>query len=317
MRADGPFFIVFNIASGHGDPESAKNIIGEAMRAAGREYRVFDVADPAQLPAIAARAVGSAVDHGGIVVAAGGDGTINAVANAVLKSQRPFGVLPQGTFNYFGRANGISQDIAESVQTLLNGRIQPVQAGLINGRVFLVNASIGLYPRILEDREVYKRRYGRHRIVALWSAASTVLRRHRHWLLQLEDERGREARLLTPMLFVGNNALQLQQVGLPQARDVESGFLAAVAMQPISRWGLFKLSFHGAFGRLSQADKLINFAFRQLTVTPLRHPARPLKVATDGEVGHLLPPIEIGVAAQALQLLVPRDPATAEEARKA
>lgn len=317
MRLDGPFFIVFNIGSGHGDPAAAKATIADAMSAAGRVHELLEVRDPQQLPEIAERAVQLAVERDGIVVAAGGDGTINAVANAVLPSGRPFGVLPQGTFNYFGRANGISQDIAESVQTLLSGRIQATQAGLINGRVFLVNASIGLYPRILEDREAFKKRYGRHRIVALWSAASTVLRRHRHWLLQLEDERGREATLQTPTLFVGNNALQLEQVGLPQAQDVESGYLAAVAMKPIGRWGMFQLSFQGALGRLARAENVINFAFRRLTVTPLRRHAQALKVATDGEVSHLMPPIELRVAEQQLQLLVPRDPAAAEKARQA
>lgn len=317
MRPDAPFYIVFNIGSGHGDPAASKKIIADAMRTAGRSFELLEVGDPQQLPAIAERAVGLAVEHDGVVVAAGGDGTINAVANAVLVSARPFGVLPQGTFNYFGRANGISQQIDESVQTLLNGRIQATQVGLINGRVFLVNASIGLYPRILEDREVFKKRYGRHRIVALWSAASTVMRRHRHWLLQLEDERGREAILQTPTLFVGNNALQLEQVGLPQAQDVEAGFLAAVAIKPIGRWGLFRLSFQGALGRLSQAENLINFAFRRLTVTPLHHHRRPLKIATDGEVSLLPPPIELSVAPQTLQLLVPRDAAQAARARQA
>jgi diacylglycerol kinase family enzyme len=317
MRPDAPFFIVFNIGSGHGDPEAAKKTIADAMQAAGREYQLLEVEDPKQLPDIAKRAVQLAVERDGVAVAAGGDGTINTVAAAVLESERPFGVLPQGTFNYFGRANGLSQNIAESVQTLLQGRIQPTQAGLINGRVFLVNASIGLYPRILEDREVFKKRYGRHRVVAMGSAASTVLRRHRHWLLQLEDERGREATLQTPTLFVGNNALQLEQVGLPQAPDVEAGFLAAVAMKPIGRWGLFQLAFHGALGRLARAHDVINFAFRELTVTPLRHHQRPMKIATDGEVTYLMPPIKLSVAPQSLQLLVPRDPAEAEKARQA
>lgn len=317
MRPDAPFFIVFNIGSGHGDPKAAKKAIAEAMRGAGRDYELLEVQDPEQLPEIAKRAVQLAVERDGIAVAAGGDGTINTVASAVLESQQPFGVLPQGTFNYFGRANGLSQNIEESVQTLLHGRIQPAQVGLINGRVFLVNASIGLYPRILEDREVFKKRYGRHRIVALWSAASTVMRRHRHWLLQLEDERGREAILHTPTLFVGNNALQLEQVGLPQAPDVEAGFLAGVAMKPIGRWGLFQLAFHGALGRLARAHDVIHFAFREMTVTPLRHHQRPMKIATDGEVTYLMPPIRLSVAPQCLQLLVPRDPAEAEKARQA
>ncbi len=307
---DGPFSVVFNIGSGHGDPAAARAHITQAMAAAGRGCELLGVDDPKDLPAIARRAVDKAQRDGGIVVAAGGDGTINAVAHAVLPSGRPFGVLPQGTFNYFGRANGISQDITESVQTLLHGRTQPTQAGLLNDRVFLVNASVGLYPRLLEDRETFKNRFGRHRVVALWAAASTVLRSQDHWLLQLEDERGREATLLTPTLFVGNNALQLQQVGLPEASAVEAGHLAGLALKPATRRDLFGLMFTGALGRLGRAEQVINFAFRELKVTPLRRGGRPIKVAMDGEVMRLPPPLHFRIADPLLQLIVPAGPAT-------
>ncbi len=305
MRAEGPFFIVFNIGSGHGDPEAAKRIIDEAMKAAGRQYELLPVESGPQAPELARQAVEKAVQQNGIVVAAGGDGTINTVAHAVLESGRPFGVLPQGTFNYFGRANQISQRIEESVQTLLTGRIKPVQAGLMNDRLFLVNASVGLYPKLLEDREIFKKRFGRHRIVALWSAMRTLLRSRRHWLLQLEDERGREATLLTPTLFVGNNALQLEQVGLPEAEAVEEGHLAAVALKPVDRWKMAGLMLHGALGRLGQAESVINFAFRELQVEPAKRRHRPLKVAVDGEVYKLAPPLRFRVAEQKLQLIVP------------
>lgn len=312
LRPEGPFFIVFNISSGHGDPIAARRQIEQAMSAAGRRCELLSVDQPQALQAIARRAVDKACQQNGIVVAAGGDGTINAVANAVIKSGRPFGVLPQGTFNYFGRTHGISQEIAESVQTLLQGHIQPTQVGLLNEHLFLVNASVGLYPRLLEDREAYKRRFGRHRIVALWSAAATVLRSRRRWLLQLEDERGREAVLLTPTVFVGNNALQLQQVGLPEARDLQAGYLAAIALKSATRLALFGLLFRGALGRLGRAESVINFPFRELTVTPVRQRPRPMKVAMDGEVMHLPPPLKFCIAPQALQLIVPTQASAAD-----
>jgi diacylglycerol kinase family enzyme len=309
-QADGPFFIVFNIGSGHGDPQAARRLIDEAMNAAQRRYELLSVDDPSQLPELARAAVEKAQRENGIVVAAGGDGTINSVAQAVLESERPFGVLPQGTFNYFGRAHSISQEISESVQTLLTGRIKPVQVGLMNDRLFLVNASVGLYPRLLEDREKFKRRYGRHRIVALWSAAHTLLRSKRYWLLRIEDERGREATLQTPTLFVGNNALQLQQVGLPEAEAVEDGHLAGVALKPVSRWAMAGLLLHGALGRLGRAESVINFAFRDLRVQPViqgRRHHRELKVAMDGEVCRLAPPLRFRVAPKQLQLITPVD----------
>jgi diacylglycerol kinase family enzyme len=116
-------------------------------------YEVLKVEDPGRLQDIAAEAVERAQRNSGIVVAAGGDGTLNAVAQIALESDSKFGVIPQGTFNYFGRTHGISSDAAEAARGLLSARVQPVQVGLVNGNVFLVNASLGLYPKSLEDRE--------------------------------------------------------------------------------------------------------------------------------------------------------------------
>ena len=127
------------------------------------------------------------------------------------------GVLPLGTFNYFCRVHGIPDDLADATRLLLDGVPRPVQAGLVNDRLFLVSASLGLYPQVIEDREAYKRRYGRSRIVALWAGLVTLMQAHRPLRLALESH-GAARQLRTPTLFVGNNALQLAQLGIAQAR---------------------------------------------------------------------------------------------------
>ena len=110
-----------------------------------------------------------------IVVGAGGDGTLNTVAAAVLGQGVPFGILPQGTFNYFGRRYGISQETEVALRAAAR-QVRPVQVGLLNDRPFLVNASLGLYPQLLEDREAFKQKFGRNRLVALWSGLVTLMR---------------------------------------------------------------------------------------------------------------------------------------------
>ena len=105
---------------------------------------------------VARGAVKQAMARGGAVVAAGGDGTINAVAQAAHDAGCLMGVLPQGTFNYFGRTHGIPAETTEATRALLNSCAEPVQVGLVNDHVFLVNASLGLYPPMLEDREEFK-----------------------------------------------------------------------------------------------------------------------------------------------------------------
>jgi len=310
--AGAPLVVVFNVGAGHGAADEVRAALQAGCAEAGRSLQLLEVQDPKQLAAIARQAVALAQQQGGIVVAAGGDGTINTVAQATLGSGCPFGVLPQGTFNYFARTHGIPSDTQEALQVLLAGQHQPAQVGLVGERVFLVNASLGLYPRLLEDREEWKRQFGRSRLVAFGAGLATLLRGHRSLRLRIEA-RGEERELRTPTLFVGNNALQLQQLGLPEAQDIDAGHLAAIALRPVGLLSMLGLLWRGAFGRLDEADELIHIATRQLTVRPGRRlgawRSQRIKVATDGEVNWMQLPLTFRVAPQTLDLLRPPTPA--------
>ncbi|MDB6062748.1 MAG: diacylglycerol kinase [Verrucomicrobiaceae bacterium] len=301
-----PFYIVLNVGSGHGDSDEAQTAIGNVLTEAGQPHEFFLAKNTDDISTIAQRAVVTAQKNNGIVIAAGGDGTINAVAQAVLDGNVPFGVLPQGTFNYFGRTHAIPTDTVGATRALLNATLQPAQVGLLNDRVFLVNASIGLYPQLLEDRETYKQKFGRFRLVALWSGLATLLRGYPQLRLSIERD-GKKTPLRTPTFFVGNNALQLQQIGIPEADAQPRGFLVAVTPQPVSRWSMLGLIFRGARGKLGEANAVNSFAFKEAVVRLQFQSQRRIKVATDGEVLWMETPLSFRVSPQPLQLLIPAD----------
>jgi diacylglycerol kinase family enzyme len=309
-----PLFVVFNRASGRGNRDEVGPAVEAACRAAGRRCELLPVEQPGRLVATAREAVQRARAAGGTVVAAGGDGTINTVAQAVLGSGCRFGVLPRGTFNYFARTHGIPADLDGALQVLLTQPAVPVQLGRLNDRIFLVNASVGLYPELLEDREAWKRQFGRSRLIALFAGIKTLLRGHRALRLRIELP-GQVREVRTPTLFVGNNALQMEQVGLPEARDIDAGRLAGVMLQPVGRLSLLALLARGAFGRLGTADEVVDFAFRSLTVGTGRFGRQRIKVAIDGEVLHLPLPLRFDIAPQPLLLV--RPPGLAPERREA
>lgn len=306
LSDSAPLHILLNAGSGHNDCEATRTIIETLLTEAGRKHEISLIADPARLRAMAEDAVRKAKGDGGVVVAAGGDGTINAIAQVAHAAHCPFGVLPQGTFNYFGRTHGIPEDTADQVRALLHARLQPVQVGLVNDRIFLVNASVGLYPELLEDREKYKAHYGRSRFVALFAGIATILKQHRQLRITLEYQ-GRTRNVRTPTLFVGNNALQMQQIGIPPlAEALESGHLAGIMLKPIGNGAMLWLLLRGLLGKLGDAANVESFALKHLTVYQSRlYPARRLKVATDGEVTHMAAPLQFRVAPWPLQLLKP------------
>lgn len=298
-----PFIVILNGGSGSTGADERIALLEAIFQGAGRSVRFQTVDNGGELPAIAERACQDAKAQGGAVVAAGGDGTLNAIAQAAIKHDCVFGALPQGTFNYFGRAQGIPQDIEDAAHALLRARIEPVQVGLVNGRVFLVNASLGLYPRLLEDREAYKRQLGRSRWVAMVSGVMTLLRERRQLVLDIETGGERQS-LRTPTLFIGNNGLQFERIGLDEDADaITHGELAAVAVQPTRTASLFGLALRGALGRLGDAEHLRHFAFRRLTVRV--HGQRRLKIATDGEIQWLNSPLVFEVSPRPLRLLRP------------
>lgn len=307
-----PLFVVLNSRSGSDDAQAERTTIHDALQRSGRRHEVLLCDELGALGTTVQRAVQLARQHRGAVVAAGGDGTINAVAQAALAAGCPMGVIPQGTFNYFGRAHGIPLDTEAAVRTLLEAEPQPVQIGRVSSpdqaRAFIVNASLGLYPKLLEDREAYKREYGRSRLVAIWAAVMTLSTAYRPLRLQLQAG-GQTRTVRTQTLFIGNNALQLQQTGIPGVAALESGALVAIMLKPVGTWSLLGLMLRGAFGQLGDADSVLSFGFGRLAVqpaAPLR--SRRIKVATDGEVFFMRAPLVFDVWPEPLMLLKPAPP---------
>ncbi|HSI49863.1 MAG TPA: diacylglycerol kinase family protein [Ideonella sp.] len=298
-----PLAVVLNPRSGREPLAQRLSVLRRLFAEAGRQHAFFMAERGADLPSQAALALGWAKARQGAVIAAGGDGTINSVVQTVLPSGLPFGVLPQGTFNYFGRAHGIPANTEQAARRLLQSQPRPIQVGLLNDRAFLVNASLGLYPRLLEDREAYKRHYGRNRIVALFAALATVLSRRGQWLIEIEQG-GQRRSARTSTLFVGNNRLQLDQVGIEEGALLDQDRLAAVMVDPVGPLALLGLGLRGALGRLGGSEHVTSFGFRQLTVRPARGSGKArLKVAIDGEVMHMQTPLVFRVSPQPLQLL--------------
>ncbi len=305
---------VINAAAGSSEADVRREAIEAALRTGGRRGELF-FSGPAELPGVAQQAAARALATRTAVVAVGGDGTLNTVAQAAHGVGCPMGVVPQGTFNYFARTHDIPADPTAAVGVLLRSAPAPVQVAGINDRVFLVNASLGLYPELLEDREAYKARFGRSRWVAFMAGCATLLRAQRRLRLRIETG-GTVRDLQTLTLFVSNNRLQLQQLGAEPADTVAGtpgdGSMAALMLRPIGTLSMIRLMLHGAMGTLGEAQSVQRFEFHRLVVSPRRVPGgRWVKVAFDGEVTKMRAPLDFRVLAKPLYLLMPRRDETA------
>lgn len=275
--------------------------IESACVKAGRRLDLQVIGPDEDLAASARAAVERAAADDGVVVAAGGDGTLNAVARATLDSELPFGILPRGTFNYFGRAHGIPADLDAALEVLLTASPRPVPVGLVGADLFLVNASIGLHPQWLEDREALAATVGRGRWIATGAAFATLLRGVKNLLLRVE--RGEEViELATPTVFVTHNAVQRAHLGF-ETQGVD-GRLAVLVLKPVGRWQLLALALRSALGRLAAAERVRDFDCQRLTVKRVSRLGHSrVKLALDGEVLHASLPLEFRVAPRPLWLI--------------
>lgn len=232
------------------------------------------------------------------VAAAGGDGTINAVASAIAGEAGPagedgpagearpagprprLGVIPLGTFNYVARSLGIPEDPEAAIDLLAEASDRPLPLGEVNGRVFLNNASLGAYASILETREGVYNRFGRSRIAAHWSVVVT-LAQFRHPLLARVTVDGEARRVRTPLAFVANNGFQLEQFGFHDAAQrVRDGEFALFLAPDTSPAGLIRFAVDLAVGRL-QPGRDFELVHGRDILMETRRPRR--LVARDGE----------------------------------
>lgn len=324
--ARAPVHLVVNRRSGSVD-DALRERIASLPALARRTLRWHQPDRPRELPAVALAATRVARRNGGVVVAAGGDGTINTVAQAAWSLGVPLGVLPHGTFNFFGRQHGLAEETSQAVddfaQALQQGQLRPVRVGLVNDRLFLVNASLGLYPRLLAQREAATRRWGRHRLVVMIAGALSLLEPAGAQRLRVIDGSrpgGADSHRVLDVstLFVGANSLQLEQVGLPEAEAVAQGALAAVMLAPQTRLQTLRMLWHALRGRLGDEAALLSLACTQLDVQAAGwRPSARVKVAFDGETAWMRLPLRFAVGERPLWLVAPPQTVRADDAESA
>jgi len=168
------------------------------------------------------------------VAIGGGDGTLGAAASMLIETDRALGILPLGTHNHFARQLGIPMDLPGAVRVLAQGTRRRVDVGIVNGHIFLNNASIGFYPSLVRSREQEQYRRGLPKWVANMPAAWTALRRLRHHRLRVEID-GTEQQVRTPLLFVGNNLYSLDGGRIGQREALDRGELSLFSVEGRSR----------------------------------------------------------------------------------
>jgi diacylglycerol kinase family enzyme len=294
-----PLVVIVNASAGLGYCGGWAEALAEKFRSHGVEADILLAQSGEEMIARAKQALD---DHAATVVAGGGDGTINAVASVLAGSSVRLGVLPLGTLNHFAKDLKIPLTLDEAVANAVFGVARKVDVGEVNGRIFLNNSSLGIYPDIVRDREQQQRHLGRGKWPAFGRALLAALRRFPFLSVRLKIN-GEEHLRRTPFVFIGNNEY-LQGLTIGARERLDSGKLCLYVAQKPTRLGLLRYAAHAMLGRLAQARDFDVLSAPELVIETRHH---HLRVATDGEVNLMKAPLHYRSQAGVLTVLAPAD----------
>lgn len=224
-------------------------------------------------------------EHFNIVVAGGGDGTVSTIASQLIDSDTALGVLPLGTLNHFARDLGLPLDLGEAVETICTGEVRKVDVASVNGRTFINNSSLGIYPDQARLRKEWRAKIGRW--PALIVASLIVLMRF-PFLRVILEMNGKRISRRCPMMMVSNNEYMLEPGRLSERERLDCGTLGIYLLRDEGRAGLLKIALHSLVYSPEEAASFENYRAEEVLARTRRSSVR---VALDGEVYRLRPPL--------------------------
>jgi diacylglycerol kinase family enzyme len=236
-----------------------------------------------------------------LIVAGGGDGTVSAVAAELVHTGKPLAVLPLGTLNHFAKDLKIPLELEAAVKTIREGQVVSIDVGEVNGRFFLNNSSLGIYPGMVREREQQQER-GRSKWFALLSAALAMVHRYPVLSVRLKAD-GRELVRRTSIVFVGNNQYELEGLKMGTRHYLNRGLLHLYVMRHTGIGGLLRLFVSALVGKLRTVKEFDAMCVKELWIEARR---RRLHVAVDGEVMVLRAPLYYRTHPAALRVVVPK-----------
>ena len=300
-----PLSLIYNEKSGFhaANKDEVYEQLMTCLTAYGYEIQAFEISSEANFNHLMEKVIlrHQQASEAGVVVAAGGDGTLNAVAAQLMGTDIPMGIFPLGTFNYVARLLNIPLDLLKAAETIATGKIRGVHVAQINDHIYLNNASLGLYPLFIQKRELYNQRFGRLAINAYTSGLNVLIRDRKELQLEIQIN-GKKYPVKTPLIFFGNNQLQLAEMNLRIAEAVEQGKVAGVVIAKGDKRTLFKTAWLTIRGQLEKASDVYSFSADQVQVYSKK---ATLTVAIDGEIVEMQTPLNIHVKKNTLNIMVP------------
>ena len=293
------FAVVLNAGSGNSQTADKLKLLKEAFMANSSEPEIFLAHGGAAIIECAQKAIGLGYK---MIVAAGGDGTVNTVAELALQNDLVLGILPMGTFNHLAKDLKIPLSLDSAIKTLFNGQVVNVDACMVNNKVFINNSSIGLYAKLVRLRQKHQR-LGKGKLQAFFAALAGVVWNYSYYKIRLELE-GRDITIRSPFVFIGNNKYEIEGLNIGSRQNLKNNELSLYVIRHTSRLNLLTIAFRALFGGIAEHQAFDVYSANKVKIDTKK---KSLPVALDGEVITMQTPLEYSIFPGVLKVMAPKE----------
>jgi len=170
-------------------------------------------------------------DGAQMLVACGGDGTINEVASCLVGTEVPLGIIPMGSGNGLAESLGIPRKVKEAIDIIKQGKTSNIDAALVNGKPFFSNMGIGFDAKVISN-------YNKSGTRRFWAYLKAVFKSIKEFntVESIKVElNGKTFRANPFMFFVSNSKIMGYDISLTRMASMEDGLLDVVIIENLNR----------------------------------------------------------------------------------
>lgn len=295
----GSYYVILNAKAGTAD---ARGISAEALQDMFAVNGLEASVDARTERSMAERLAAAMASGASTIVAAGGDGTITAVAETVVGTDRRLAILPLGTVNALAKDLHVPLDLPAAVAALATGQEHRIDVGQVNGRIFLHKVVIGLIPGVAAGRERIRGRRDAWAKIGLLRYFFRRLARSKRLAVAIEPMEGERRIERIQAMAVASNSYDEGLGQFFSRQSLDRGTLTLYVLKHLNARDFLRLTTRMLLGRWQDDEALSMESVRGVTINTHKS---LIKVMLDGEVMTMHTPLEFSIRPRALSVIVP------------
>jgi len=244
----------------------------DLLRNSGIEVEVCVTESPSHM----ASCIENYREKKGVVIVAGGDGTISSALDSIYKSEQTLAILPMGTANDLARSLGISHDVVAAAQAIVNDKRERINLAKVNNSYFVNVAHVGLGVEVTRELTSEMKKY--FGVFAYLGAFTSVMKRNKSFKVQIEADGWKES-VRAIHLAVGNGRYYGGGNVVDDDSTLLDGQLNLFCLKPIRWWRLLLLGVNFRNGNLQKAERVVCKKARKISIKT----SRAKHIQADGE----------------------------------